>query len=98
MIRHTVSFALVHSPGSAAEAEFLGTGRRTLTAIPGVHDFTVSRQVSPKSDHTFQFSMRFADQADYDAYDAHPDHQAFVSSRWQTEVTSYQELDLVPVD
>ena len=96
MIEHTVSFALVHPEGSAQEADFLATGRRVLSAIPGVGDFTVSRQVSPKSEHRFRFSMRFADRDAYAAYDDHPAHAEFVASRWATEVRSFQELDLVP--
>lgn len=97
MIRHTVSFALLHPEGSEGEVDFLSTGARTLTAIPGVEDFVVSRQVSAKSDHTFQFAMSFADQAAYDAYDSHPDHRGFVATRWEAEVTSFQELDLKPL-
>lgn len=94
-IQHTVVFALVHAPGSPAEAEFLDTGRSTLTGIPGVTDFTINRQVSAKSDLGWQFSMIFADQDAYDAYNVHPDHVAFVSQRWQTEVASFQEFDFV---
>ena len=97
MIQHTVAFRLVHPAGSAEEAEFLGTARRTLTAIPGVRDFTVSRQVSAKSPLTFQFSMMFDDDAAYAAYDAHPDHRGFVADRWVSEVAEFQELDLVPL-
>ncbi|KZM76763.1 Dabb family protein [Cellulosimicrobium sp. I38E] len=97
MIQHTVAFRLVHPSGSAEEAEFLGTARRTLTAIPGVRDFTVSRQVSAKSPLTFQFSMVFDDDAAYAAYDAHPDHRGFVADRWVPEVAEFQELDLVPL-
>ncbi|MFD4993029.1 Dabb family protein [Cellulosimicrobium cellulans] len=96
MIQHTVAFRLVHPAGSAEEAEFLGTARRTLTVIPGVRDFTVSRQVSAKSPLTFQFSMVFDDAAAYAAYDAHPDHRGFVADRWVPEVAEFQELDLVP--
>lgn len=72
MIEHTVSFRLVHAPGSAQEGDFLHTARAALADVPGVQDFTVKRQVSAKSEHTFGFSMRFADQAAYDAYDSHP--------------------------
>ena len=96
MIQHTVSFALVHREGSDAEDRFLSGAREVLSAIPGVEDFTVSRQVSPKSEHRFQFSMRFADEQAYRAYDEHPDHRAFVEQRWLPEVASFQELDLVP--
>jgi hypothetical protein len=97
VIQHTVAFRLVHPAGSTEEAEFLGTARRTLTAIPGVRDFTVSRQVSAKSPLTFQFSMVFDDDAAYAAYDAHPDHRGFVADRWVPEVAEFQELDLVPL-
>ena len=92
-VLHTVVFRLVHEAGSAAEEDFLAAGRATLAAIPGVEDFTVRRQVSPKSDLTHQFAMRFADRAAYDAYDAHPAHRDFVATRWQREVAEFQEYD-----
>jgi hypothetical protein len=94
-IQHTVVFRLVHEPGSASEQEFLETGRRTLSAIPGVEDFTINRQVSGKSDLAWQFSMVFASQEVYDAYDAHPDHRGFVAERWESEVAVFQEYDFV---
>ena len=98
MIRHTVAFRLIHPEGSTEEADFLETGRRVLTGIPGVEDFTISRQTSPKSEHRFQFAMTFADQAAYDAYNVHPDHVGFVQGRWVPEVAAFDELDLVPLD
>jgi len=98
MIRHTVAFRLVHPEGSAEEAAFLADGVRILTGIPGVQDFAVSRQVSPKSEHRFQFAMTFADQPAYDAYNVHPDHVGFVEGRWVPEVAAFDELDLVPLD
>jgi len=94
-IEHTVVFRLVHAPDSDAADIFLDDAKRILTAIPGVQDFTVRRQVSAKSDLTTQFSMRFADQAAYDAYNDHPDHVAFVSERWVPEVAAFQEYDFV---
>ncbi|MCB7136223.1 Dabb family protein [Cellulosimicrobium marinum] len=98
MIQHTVAFRLVHAAGSPEETEFLDTARRTLTAIPGVQDFSVSRQVSAKSPFAFQFSMVFADDAAFAAYDAHPAHTGFVAQRWVPEVAEFAELDLVPLD
>ena len=95
-IQHTVVFGLVHAPGSAAEAEFLDTARATLTSIGGVTEFTVHRQVSPKSDLAWQFSMVFADETAYSAYNDHPAHVAFVETRWQGEVAAFQEYDFVP--
>ena len=95
MIRHTVAFSLHHEPGSDAERDFLESGPALLRQIPGVEDFTVSRQVSPKSSYRFQFAMTFADERAYEAYNAHPDHVAFVASRWATEVSEFEELDFV---
>ena len=48
---------------------------------------------SPKSALTHQFSMRFADQAAYDAYNGHPAHVDFVATRWAHEVAEFQEYD-----
>ena len=94
-IKHTVVFRLIHEAGSAAESEFLVVGRETLTAIPGVTEFTVNRQVSPQSDLAWQFSMVFADQGAYDGYNVHPEHLGFVTSRWQSEVAAFPEYDFV---
>ncbi|NQX11553.1 Dabb family protein [Microbacteriaceae bacterium VKM Ac-2855] len=94
-IQHTVAFRLVHPAGSAGEAEFLDTAREKLTSIPGVTEFAINQQVSPKSDLAWQFTMVFADQAAYDAYNVHPTHVDFVRSRWQSEVAEFQEYDFV---
>lgn len=92
-IQHTVVFRLVHAPRSEEERAFLESAHETLTAIPGVAEFAVNRQVSPKSDLTHQFTMVFADQAAYDAYNEHPAHVDFVESRWMPEVEEFQEYD-----
>nr|WP_201470334.1 Dabb family protein [Microbacterium hydrocarbonoxydans] len=94
-IQHTVVFRLVHEPGSREERDFLDTGRAVLAAIPGVEDFTVRRQVSPKSDLEHQFSMFFVDQGAYSAYNEHPSHTSFVADRWVPEVVAFQEYDFV---
>lgn len=96
-IQHTVDFRLIHAPGSAEEARFLADARTALTSIPGVEDFRISRQISPKSELRHQFSMLFADEAVYRAYDAHPVHVAFVAERWVPEVEAFQEYDYVEV-
>lgn len=96
MIRHTVVFNLKHAAASADEAAFLRDAK-VLAAIPGVERFEQLRQVSPKTDYTFGFSMEFADQAAYSAYNDHPDHVAFVRDRWAPEVAKFLEIDYVPV-
>jgi hypothetical protein len=94
MIRHSVVFALRHAKGSAEERAFLDAAL-VLEAIPGVERFERLRQVSPKADFAFGFSMEFADQAAYDAYNIHPVHVAFVRDRWVPEVARFQEIDYV---
>lgn len=96
MIRHTVVFTLKHSAGSAEESAFLQDAK-VLADIPGVEKFEQLRQVSPKNDYQFGFSMEFADQAAYSGYNDHPDHVAFVRDRWVPEVERFLEIDYVPV-
>ena len=95
MIEHTVTFRLKHAAGSLEEKDFLEAAAQ-LTAIPGVRDFAIRRQVSPKWNHNFGITMRFETQAEYDAYTTHPDHVAFVQDRWIPEVADFQEADFVP--
>ncbi|MDG0810824.1 Dabb family protein [Cohnella rhizosphaerae] len=97
-IRHQVIFDLKHEKGSAEADRFLKDGWRILTSIPAVRNFEVLKQVSPKNDYTYGFSMTFASQADYDSYNAHPAHVAFVAERWETEVARFLEIDFVRDD
>lgn len=96
MIRHTVVFNLKHAHGSLQEKAFLRDAL-VLKEIPGVKKFEQLRQVSKKNDYEFGFSMEFADQAAYDAYNVHPKHVKFVEERWKREVERFLEIDYVPV-
>lgn len=96
MIRHTVVFNLKHARGSLQEKAFLRDAL-VLKEIPGVKKFEQLRQVSKKNDYEFGFSMEFADQAAYDAYNEHPKHVKFVKERWEREVERFMEIDYVPV-
>jgi hypothetical protein len=92
MIRHTVVFSLKHAAGSPAETAFLNDAK-ILASIPGVEAFEQLRQVSPKNDYAFGFSMEFADAQAYHGYNTHPDHAAFVQDRWVPEVEKFLEID-----
>jgi hypothetical protein len=92
MIRHTVVFALKHAKDSPAEASFLKAAD-ALEAIPGVEKFEKLKQVSPKNNYSFGFSMEFKDQAAYTGYNDHPTHVAFVKDRWVPEVEAFMEID-----
>lgn len=92
MIEHTVTFRLKHPPGSPEEKAFFEAAAE-LAAIPGVRDYVIRRQTSAKNAHSFGIAMRFATPEDYAAYNAHPQHSAFIQERWLTEVEDFQEAD-----
>jgi hypothetical protein len=92
-IQHMVIFNLPYQEGSKKAIKFLNDGNRILTGIPVVRDFQVFLQVSPKNDYQYGFSMVFTNQADYQTYNDHPDHVAFVEERWKIEVTDFLEID-----
>jgi hypothetical protein len=91
-MEHTVTFRLKHDSGSPAESEFLSAAAE-LAAIPGVTDFQIRRQVSPKNSHTFGISMKFDSDEEFQAYCNHPLHNEFVEQRWIPEVEDFQEAD-----
>jgi heme-degrading monooxygenase HmoA len=91
-IRHSVAFSLRHEAGSDDEADFV-SAISALEQIPGVEAFELMREVSPKNDFDYGLTMEFADKAAYDAYNKHPQHVAFVSERWDAEVTNFLEID-----
>jgi heme-degrading monooxygenase HmoA len=96
-VLHTVIFDLKYPVGAAEAEKFLTDGYSILTKVPGVHDFQVFRQCSPKNDYQYGFYMRFKNRADFEAYTAHPDHARFVRERWDTEVARFQESDFQPI-
>jgi hypothetical protein len=96
-IVHSVFFKLKHEAASTEESDFFVKAAK-LAAIPGVENFQVLKEVSPKNPYSFGFSMEFATQADYDSYNNHPDHISFVQKVWLNEVAEFQEIDYVTAD
>ena len=94
MIKHTVFFKLKHAANSPAEARFLELAL-ALGQIPGVLDLQCVKQVSPKNDFEWGLLMGFATQADYERYNAHPEHVRFVAQHWVPEVERFLEIDYV---
>jgi hypothetical protein len=93
MIQHTVAFRLV---GDCEQVAFLARARE-LGELPGVRDFEVLAQVGAKNEYTHALSMHFDSQADYDHYNEHPAHLAFVNDVWIPGVADFIELDYVDV-
>ena len=94
MIVHSVFFQLKHEKGSVAEAAFLAKAAK-LANLPGIENFQVLEEVSPKNPFDFGLSMEFSDQAAYAGYNNHPDHVRFVKEVWLEEVADFQEIDYV---
>ena len=88
-LQHTVAFRL---DSSVELAWFLGQCR-CLADIPGVINFEVLEQFGTKNPYSHALSMWFDDVDAYDAYNEHPDHEAFVSTVWLPNVADFVELD-----
>jgi hypothetical protein len=93
--RHMVIFDLHSGTDSEETSLFLSDGERILTDIPGIKDFQVCRQVSPKNDFPFCFLMDFDSIEIFKAYEQHPNHSGFVNERWIPEVSRFMEIDLI---
>ena len=91
-IQHTAFFKLKHIAGSAAETRFLELALG-LARIPGVHKLECVKQISQKNHFAWGLLMGFDSQADYERYNAHPDHLRFVAEHWVPEVEQFMELD-----
>ena len=96
MIHHTVFFTLRHPVHSDAEQTFLSAAM-VLATIPGVDGYAQVRQLSAKNAFALGFLMSFADDAAYQAYNAHPDHERVVRERWVPEVADFLEIDYAPL-
>ena len=96
MIRHTVVFKLMHPKNSPEEKSFLDAISK-LSAIPGVENFQLLRQISRKNNFDYGLSMEFATAKAYEDYNQHPDHVAFVRTIWIPEVSDFLEIDYEPL-
>jgi hypothetical protein len=96
MIRHTVVFKLVHPKDSPEENVFLDAISK-LSAIPGVENFELLKQISRKNNFDYGLSMEFSSAKAYEDYNQHPDHVAFVRTVWMPEVTDFLEIDYEPL-
>ncbi|QDU80526.1 Stress responsive A/B Barrel Domain protein [Polystyrenella longa] len=96
MIEHTVTFRLKPTVDRQTEEIFLNAALE-LSTIPGVQDFAVRQQVSPKNSHQYGITMNFDSQNEYDEYSAHPRHTEFIHSYWLKYVDDFQEADFQPL-
>jgi hypothetical protein len=92
MITHTVFMKLMHSAGSEEEQSFLEAAA-LLSGIPKVNNYRIVRELSPKNNYDWGLVMEFNSPEDYQSYNDHPDHTAFVENVWIPNVLEFQEID-----
>ena len=94
-ITHSVFFKLNFSSGSQKEKDFLNTSYEILSKIPRVNEFNVLKEISPKNNFDFGFTMIFNTEKDYESYNNHIDHTNYVTEIWIPHVSDFQEIDFV---
>ncbi|NEW06611.1 Dabb family protein [Paenibacillus sp. SYP-B3998] len=94
-IKHVVIFCLHTGKGTPETDCFLKESADELSRIPGVEHFEVLQQVSFNNNYDYGFSMVFANQAAYDAYQVHPLLTRYVAEYWVNQVSRFQEMDFI---
>ena len=70
------------------------TASNTFTLHPSQSDAVAgTNQILFAGSSSYSVSMTFDDQDAYHGYNIHPDHVAFVESRWVPEVVAFMEHD-----
>jgi hypothetical protein len=80
---------------TVAEKQAFFKALQDLEQIEGVEKMEVSKQISPKNKFEYGFSMEFANEGIYKAYNVHPQHDAFVQNYWLKYVADFMEIDTV---
>lgn len=78
MIHHVVMLRLVGGLSDSEIEEFLAQARTILTAVPGVRNFKIGRNIREDT-HPLALLMDFESQDDLEAYQVHPEHQRFLT-------------------
>lgn len=92
MIRHSVILKLKPEL-CAEEKKAFFDAVDTLKAIPNVQKFEVLKQTSKKNKFEFGISMEFDTKQQYDIYNNHAYHQAFIHNFWVKSVEDFLEID-----
>jgi Stress responsive A/B Barrel Domain len=83
---------------TAQEKQAFFIALKNLEHIKGVEKMEISKQISSKNTFEYGFSMEFANEDIYNAYNIHPSHDAFVKNYWLKYVADFMEIDTVSMD
>ncbi|WP_418264840.1 Dabb family protein [Flavobacterium faecale] len=92
MIHHSVYFKFKIGLSTLETQDFFKAAN-LLSAIPGVQNFEVVKEISPKNDFEFGLSMVFENAKVYENYNLHPHHVSFVQEYWLQMVEDFLEID-----
>ena len=76
--------------------QFLNAAKE-LAEIPGVINFKRWKQVSKKNAFQYGLSMEFTTHEQYQQYNYHPKHVAFINEQWTPCVADFLEIDYEPI-
>jgi heme-degrading monooxygenase HmoA len=92
-MQHSVIFKMHENIDPLRINEFFIAAQK-LSAIKGVLNFKQWKQVSSKNPFQFGLSMEFNTEEDYQHYNNHPAHTAFIQDQWIPCVSEFLEIDL----
>ncbi len=96
MIQHSVIISIKENLDDIRLKQFFKAAQQ-LTKIPGVINFKSWKQVSKKNTFQYGLSMEFATHEQYQQYNLHPVHVAFINEQWIPCVADFLEIDYEPL-
>ncbi|MBL7817902.1 MAG: Dabb family protein [Saprospiraceae bacterium] len=96
-IRHAGIFKFKTNVTDQEKQAFF-TALKNLEQLEGVQKMEISKQISTKNAFEYGFSMEFANDDVYEAYNIHPQHDAFVKNYWLKYVEDFMEIDTVQMN
>lgn len=93
MLQHSVIFSMKENLDQVRVSQFF-TAASKLSEIQGVLNFKEWKQVSAKNPFQYGLSMEFVSHEDYQNYNQHPSHVAFIETQWIPCVADFLEIDL----
>ena len=96
MIQHSVIFSMKENIDTPRLKEFFKSAVE-LANIPGVINFKSWKQISKKNAFKYGLSMEFATHEQYQQYNHHPAHVAFITVQWIPCVADFLEIDYEPL-
>jgi Stress responsive A/B Barrel Domain len=96
MIKHSVIFTF-KSDLSNSEKDAFFEAADALRNIPDVKNFEILKQISPKNKFEYGIAMEFETEEQYQTYNSHPQHTAFVQDFWMKSVEDFLEIDFIGI-